>query len=165
MKLQKTNHKEREQMIKEIVHVGITVSNLEQAKHFYGEVLGLKFVGQLTMEGEETDILFGRPNSKARVAYFNGANEGIVAPPVELIEFTQQDVEACQADLFRTSISEICFGVDDIDLAYRHLVDCGVECLSKPQTFDFTTDGFAKSKALYFKDPDGNILELMQIVK
>ncbi len=32
----------------------------------------------------------------------------------------------------------------------------------EPQLFDFTKYGFGKSKALYFKDPDGIILELME---
>ena len=30
-------------MIKDIIHVGISVRNLEDAKKFYGDVLGLKF--------------------------------------------------------------------------------------------------------------------------
>ena len=32
----------------------------------------------------------------------------------------------------------------------------------EPQFFDFTSDGFGKSKAVYFKDNDGIILELME---
>ncbi len=149
-------------MIHDIMHVGVTVSDLDRAKEFYGGILGLSFEGELLMEGPETDALFARENARARVAYFNGAQHGISAPPVELIEFCDAQVEEEPASLFRTSISEICFDVSDIDLAYRHLMDCGVECLSEPQLFDFSKDGFGVSKALYFKDPDGNILELMQ---
>ena len=37
-----------------------------------------------------------------------------------------------------------------------------VECLSEPQYFDFRADGFGESRAFYFRDPDGIILEMMQ---
>lgn len=60
------------------------------------------------------------------------------------------------------SISEICFQVPDIDAAYETLIQKGVEFISPPQYFDFTPDGFSKSKAVYFKDPDGIVLELLE---
>lgn len=61
-----------------------------------------------------------------------------------------------------TSISELCFYTDDIDAVYEKLIENNVECLSKPQYFDFSSQGFGKSKAFYFRDPDGIILEMMQ---
>ena len=148
-------------MIKDIMHVGITVSDMEQSIAFYRDILGLEFKGELIMEGKETDLLFARKNCKARVAYLNGSDQ-ISAPPVELIQFLNEPAKNDASDLFKTSISEICFKVCDIEAVYRHLLANNVECLSAPQTFDFTEYGFGKSKALYFKDPDGIILEIME---
>ncbi len=148
-------------MIHEVMHIGVTVSDMDRSIDFYKNVLGLNFAGELLMEGKETDLLFGRKGCKARVAYLNGSDH-MMAPPVELIQFMGDEAEKMPSDLHRTSISEICFKVDNIDQVYRHLCGCGVECLSEPQYFDFTKDGFGKSKAIYFKDPDGVILELMQ---
>ena len=51
-----------------------------------------------------------------------------------------------------------CFRVENIDKVYRDLKAKGVEFLSEPQLFDFRKDGFSKSKAVYFRDPDGVIL-------
>ena len=34
--------------------------------------------------------------------------------------------------------------------------------VAKPQYFDFRADGFWESRAFYFRDPDGIILEMMQ---
>lgn len=150
-------------MLKEIAHVGITVSDIDKSIAFYRDVLGLHFVGEIVMEGPETDILFNRKNARCRVAYLNGGDDAL-CPPVELIQFTDVTVTRASADLFKTSISEICFRVDNIDDAYMRLRINGVECLSAPQLFDFTSGGFGKSKAIYFKDPDGNILELMEYV-
>ena len=143
-------------MVGRIYHVGLTVSDLERSIAFYRDVLGLEFQGEIFMEGEETDKMFRRVNCKARVAYLNGS-KAVEAPPVELIQFVNNEVKKVPSDLFTTSISEVCFYTDDIDSAYKHLVDNNVECLSEPQYFDFR-----ESRAFYFRDPDGIILEMMQ---
>ena len=105
--------------------------------------------------------MFRRVNCKARVAYLNGS-KAIEAPPVELIQFVDNIVNQMQSDLFTTSISEVCFYTDDIDSAYKILIENHVECLSEPQYFDFRADGFGESRAFYFRDSDGIILEMMQ---
>ena len=148
-------------MVGRIYHVGLTVSDLERSIAFYRDVLGLEFQGEIFMEGEETDKMFRRVNCKARVAYLNGS-KAVEAPPVELIQFVNNEVKKVPSDLFTTSISEVCFYTDDIDSAYKHLVDNNVECLSEPQYFDLRADGFGESRAFYFIDPDGIILEMMQ---
>ena len=148
-------------MVGRIYHVGLTVSDLERSIAFYRDVLGLEFQGEIFMEGEETDKMFRRVNCKARVAYLNGS-KAVEAPPVELIQFVNNEVKKVPSDLFTTSISEVCFYTDDIDSAYKQLVDNNVECLSERQYFDFRADGFGESRAFYFRDPDGIILEMMQ---
>ncbi len=148
-------------MVGQIYHVGLTVTDMDRSLAFYTDVLGLTFQGELVMQGPETDLLFQRSNCRARVAYLNGSVD-LRTPPVELIQFLDEPASSGTPSLFQSSISEICFWVDDIEAVYRRLQDHGVDCLSAPQVFDFTVQGFGKSKALYFKDPDGIILELMQ---
>ncbi|WP_297299872.1 VOC family protein [uncultured Brachyspira sp.] len=148
-------------MLKEIMHVGITVSNIENSIKFYRDILGLTLKGQAVMEGKETDKLFAMNNCKVKIAYLNGS-DNIISPPIELLEFVNNKTIKDKSQLNKISISEICFRVDNIEKAYKHLIDNNVECLSEPQEFDFTAYGFSKSKALYFKDPDGIILELME---
>ena len=143
-------------MLIEIAHIGITVNDMEKSIDFYKNILGLKFQGELVMEGKETDLLFARKNSKVRVAYLSGSDL-ISSPPVELIQFLSNDYEKNEINLHRGSISEICFYVEDMDKAYNQLLKKGVEFISDPQTFDFSKQGFGKSKAVYFKDVDGII--------
>ena len=139
-------------MLKEIVHIGITVSDMERSISFYRDVLGLEYKGELMMEGPETEMLFCCAGCKVRVAYLNGSPE------------LQPRSKAGHPDLRTTSVSEICFRCEDIDRLYHHLSERQVECLSEPQSFDFTKYGFGKSRAIYFKDPDGIILEAIQDV-
>ena len=148
-------------MVGRIYHVGLTVSDLDRSVIFYRDILGLEFQGEILMVGEETDKMFHKKNCKARVAYLNGS-KNMEAPPVELIQFVDNAVNNVQSDLFTTSISELCFYTDDIDSVYKNLIENNIECLSEPQYFDFTAQGFGKSRAFYFKDPDGIILEMMQ---
>ena len=122
-------------MLQGIVHVRLTVTDLDRSVAFYRDVLGLAYLGEMEMEGLETEQLFQRKGCKARVAYLNGSRE-LAAPPVELIQFVGQEPERQSGDLFRTSISELCFAVEDIDREYRRLKEMGVEFLSEPQTFD-----------------------------
>lgn len=149
-------------MISSIIHIGMTVTDIERSVAFYRDVLGFEYQSELLMEGEETDILFQRKGCKARVAYLKPVKyEGT---QIELIQFLSHEVEKQQTDLFRTSISEICFSTDDMDGEYKRLLNEGVEFLSEPQEMDFSKYGFGKSKVVYFRDPDGNILELIQSI-
>lgn len=148
-------------MLKEVMHIGITVSNIENSIKFYRNILGLTLIGQALMEGKETDALFAMNNCKVKIAYLN-SSDNIIAPPIELLEFITPETTKDKAKLNKISVFEICFRVENIEKVYKHLIDSNVECLSEPQEFDFTSYGFSKSKALYFKDPDGIILELME---
>ncbi|ACN84002.1 VOC family protein [Brachyspira hyodysenteriae] len=148
-------------MLKEVMHIGLTVSDMERSINFYRDVLGLTLIGEALMEGEETDALFAMNDCKVKIAYLNGS-DNIIAPPIELLQFISPETIKDESKLNKISTSEICFRVDNIEKVYKHLIDNNVECLSSPQEFDFTSYGFSKSKALYFKDPDGIILELMQ---
>ncbi|MDG6882398.1 fosfomycin resistance protein FosB [Phocoenobacter uteri] len=151
-------------MIKSVIHIGITVSDLEKSVAFYRDVLGLKYLGSMTMQGKETDLLFNQQNCVVKVAYLNGSDE-LNAPPIELLQFVSPSCKIDRATLTKTSISEVCFAVEDIEQSYQRLKAQNVEFLSEPQFFDFSADGFGKSKAVYFKDPDGIILELLQEVE
>lgn len=148
-------------MLSDILHIGVTVSDLERSITFYRDALGLAFQGRITMDGPETERLFGRIGCSADIAYLRGT-ELVDGPSVELIQFTDTASKKAPTDIFTTSISEICFCTDDIHREYARLRELGVEFLSAPQDFDFTKDGYGKSSAVYLRDPDGIILELME---
>lgn len=148
-------------MVERIYHVGLTVSDLDRSIAFYRDILGLEFQGEIFMAGEETDRLFRMKDTKARVAYLNGS-KAMEAPPIELIQFVDNKVKKVKGNLFTTSISEVCFYTDDIERVYNSLIENHVECLSEPQYFDFRANKLGESKAFYFRDPDGIVLEMMQ---
>lgn len=143
-------------MLKSIAHIGFTVENLDRSVKFYRDVLGLHYEGEMYMDGCETAALFDRPGCEARVGYLSTPAG---SPWVELIEFTGSIVRKSVPCLFKTSISELCFESDDIDREYARLREQGVKFISPPQSFE---SSFGRSRAVYFYDPDGNILELIE---
>lgn len=149
-------------MLGRVLHIGVTVSDLERSCRFYGEILGLKPAGVLRMEGPATERLFAVPGIVADIAYFNG-NDHLLCPPIELIQFNVPPSRGHGA-LTNLGISEICLETDDIEREYRRLSGLGVEFLSEPIPFDFRPDGFGLSKVVYFRDPDGTVLEMIQDV-
>lgn len=146
-----------------VAHIGLTVRDLDRSVAFYRDILGLHYQGEMKMGGPETAALFQKPVCSARVAYLRP--DDTQAPPVELIQFLDCQVQEDTPSLFKTSISELCFATEDIDKEYARLKELGVEFLSEPQTFDSTSYGFGKSRAVYFLDPDRNVLELIQLVE
>lgn len=151
-------------MIGKVAHIGLTVSDIEKSIEFYKNILGLKFQGKMIMEGENAERLFNIKDCKVRVAYLNGSEE-INTPPIELIQFEKDTILSEGIKLNKVSISEVCFSVSDIEKVYDDLSNKGVEFLSKPQYFDLRDQGFGESKAVYFKDPDGIILELIEDIR
>lgn len=150
-------------MIKSIAHIGLTVTDLDRSIKFYRDLLGLSYKGYMYMEGESTDKLFNGEDIRAKVCYLS-PKEGAGCPDVELIEFERGEVKRDTPSLFKTSISELCFAVEDIEEFYAYLLEKDVRVMSKPQAFDSSDYGFGKSKAIYFYDPDGNILEAIESI-
>lgn len=128
-------------MLNKIAHIGITVKDMEKSLDFYQNVLGLKLQAKAEMKGEETDRLFAKKNCHVKLSYLETTDK-LSSPPIELIQFVSEEVELVPSSLSRTSISELCFATDDIDSFYQRLVEAGVECLSEPEIFDFTSDWF-----------------------
>lgn len=150
-------------MFNGIYHIGLTVMDIERSLKFYRDILGLHYQGEILMEGKETENIFQK-NCKAKVAYLTSSNK-LKSPSIELIQFINIETKKEHPDFFTTSISELCFYTNDIDEVYQKLLNQKVECLSNPQEFNFSKYGFGKSKAFYFKDPDGIILEVMQLLE
>ena len=148
-------------MIKSIVHIGLSVKDLDRSIDFYQNVLDLHLLGGMTMDGQATDTLFQKNQASVKLAYLSPNKDGS-GTLVELIQFNQIPLDKSKGDFFKPSISELCFAVEDIHAFYAKLKSLGVDLLSPPQYFDSTDAGFSKSWAFYFRDPDGIILEAIQ---
>lgn len=107
------------------------------------------------MDGDSTNKWFNHSNTSVKVAYLKTKDP--YSPLVEFIQFEDENINKQRANLFQTSISELCLYSENIDKEYQSLKEKGVEFLSAPQEFDSTQYGFRKSKAVYFRTYSNNV--------
>jgi catechol 2,3-dioxygenase-like lactoylglutathione lyase family enzyme len=144
--------------MKAIHHIGITVSDLERGIDFYHGLLGLEF-------STEPSPVFDDPRLGPAVGV-PGANLKQVClvcgeSVVELLEYTQPEPPN-EAPLPPNGIgaAHLAFRVDDIERSKAELEAKGVEFLGEINVVD---DGvLAGWRWVYFTDPDGNTLELVE---
>src|ERR1700730_1985766 len=150
-------------MLGPVAHIGITVRDMEKALAFYQGVLGMEKLGDATFSGTEASRLTRIPGTVLRAVYLRGG-VGIKGPPLELLHFVEPGTGSGEpyARLNNPGITEVAFTVEDIEHVYSELNGEGVEFYSPPQLFEF---GGYRAKAVYFYDPDGTTLELIQTVR
>lgn len=151
-------------MLNRIGHISITVTDLDKSIKFYEDILGMKLAKQMVMDCKTTEVLFGISACRVKVAHLRGCVD-CGSPIIELMQFKSEDTLKDDVRLNRVSVSKVSFTVDDINQTYKELKDKGVEFVSSPQSFEYTEQGFGKNKSVFFKDPDGVILELQEIVE
>ena len=90
------------------------------------------------------------------------SEEDLKGPPIELLHFVEPvGTEGVPYPrLTNPGITEVAFWVKDIEKTYLDLRTRGVKFYSAPQLFEL--EGYGKVKAVYFWDPDGTTLELLQ---
>ena len=130
------------------VDVGLSTRNIAAMKKFYTEVLGLEEAAVIDVPG---DFVRAAGFAKGGVK-LHALKSGEVL--IKLLEFpdtpASTDALADSAAGFRY----LTFWVKDMEAAVAHLQDAGVELLSG------ILSRVPERKTIFFKDPDGNLLEL-----
>lgn len=146
-------------MITGVHHKGITVSNLERSIAFYHEVLGLEFATEPTdvFSGEDLSRGLGVSGASLRLAILKAGNAN-----VELLEYVTPE-SPIDKPLPQNALGaqHVAFLVDDIAAAVKELEAKGVEFYSPVNAVD--EGPLAGWRWVYFSDPDGITLELVEI--
>ncbi len=139
-------------------HVSVTVSDMERSLVFYCDLLGLKEVERHHLEGETISKMAGKPDVVMEVVRLEAPEtQGVM---LDLQQYVRPEGKMSEAQLGDVAHSHFCFGVPDVWAAYRELKAKGVEFVSEPVSFDLE---WGIVYVVFFKDPDGFILELMQV--
>lgn len=144
--------------MKGLVHSGITVSNLERSIEFYRDVLGLKVVKVEPPRDSRSEML-GVNNAIVHIAVLemNDSKESL-----ELIEFkSPTPPNGYGAPVNSIGQVHLAFRTEDIETTISDMKKKGVEFVS--DDYEEIVDGPLKGwKWIYFKDPDGVNLELIE---
>ncbi len=139
-------------------HVSVTVSNMERSLAFYCDLLGLKEVERHRLEGETISKMAGKPGVIMEVVRLEAPETPGVM--LDLQQYVAPEGKVSDAQLGDVAHSHLCFGVPDVWGTYCDLKTGGVEFVSEPVSFDLE---WGIVYVVFFKDPDGFILELMQV--
>lgn len=144
-------------MLKDLDHVGFTVSDLDRALSFYRDLLGFELLWERAYEEEYVRSLVAYPGLRLRCAYLKLPGTTV---RLELLEYQMVPRVTVDMHLANPGNAHLCLKVDDIDALYDRLTAAGVKSLSSPVT---STAGFYKgSKTVYVRDPDGISLQLVE---
>ncbi len=149
-------------MIRGIHHVAISTPDIDRLAAFYTDVIGFTPV----MSTAWTDrplvdrMIGGYDRSAARQVMLQAGNAHL-----ELFEYTSPAPTLADPD--RTpadhGYTHFCLDVVDIDAEYERLAANGVTFNSAPPTVE-EMGGAPRLRAIYGRDPDGNIIELQEVL-
>lgn len=130
------------------VDIGLTTRNIEEMKRFYVEVLGLEEVAVREIPADFIrEAGFGTGGMRLHALKFGDIL-------IKLLEFEDSPSGGDSLADARTGFRYLTFWVKDMEAAVEHLKSAGVEPLSG------ILARVPERKTIFFKDPDGNLLEL-----
>jgi catechol 2,3-dioxygenase-like lactoylglutathione lyase family enzyme len=140
--------------------VGITVSDMDRAVAFYSAVLDFEPISDTEVAGEAYERLTGVFGARIRTVRLRLGDEAI-----DLIEYMAPRGRPIPVDSRSNDrwFQHVAIIVSDMDRAYAKLRRFKVQHASTgPQTLPAWNPNAAGIRAFYFKDPDGNPLEILQ---
>jgi len=142
-------------MIRGIHHTAISTPDLERSLQFYRDLLGFQqiFNSGWKRGAKAADDITGLKDSAATLAMLKASNVCI-----EIFQYSSP--QAKPGDPRRPAcdhgITHLCLEVNDIQSEYERLKAAGVLFHCPPQSMGGVT-------ATYARDPDGNIVELLEV--
>tara|TARA_B110000438_G_scaffold302176_1_gene359075 strand:- start:5125 stop:5559 length:435 start_codon:yes stop_codon:yes gene_type:complete len=143
-------------MISGFRHIGLVVTNLEESKEFWCDLLGFKLVKQMEESGPHIDAMMGLVDVRVTTAKIK-CPDGMI---LELLYFkSHPDKPSWLGTPFSTGLTHIAFTVENLQETYDKLTKVGVTFPASPQT---SPDGTVE--VIYAKGPEGILLELVEVL-
>ena len=141
-------------MIRGIHHVAINTANLERMLAFYRDVVGFEVVFESGWKDDaQIDSVVGLRGSAAKQAMLRAGNAYL-----ELFEYSAPAArDAAPLRPCDRGYTHLCLDVTDIEAEHARLMRAGAAFERKP-------GDFGELRAVYGKDPDGNVIEIQEIL-
>jgi glyoxylase I family protein len=144
-------------VIRDYHHTVLIVSDFDRSLEFYCDTLGFELISRdEERRGPFLDQMFNVKEVVIKLALVRAGGE-----IVEIIEvISPVEIRGNDGSQVRYGIARIGWEVDEIEAMVEKLTAKGVEFLS--DIVDMTVGHYAGGKVVFFRDPDGIILELQQ---
>jgi len=143
--------------MKAIHHTAISTGDLDRLIKFYRDLLGFEIESEFSWDkgADMADTIIGLKNSAAKAAMLSLGDFRL-----ELFQFSspQPKLSNTNRPVCDHGLTHLAFMVDDLDAEYERLVSSGMVFHCPPQYLGTT-------KVTYGRDPDGNVVELMEMAE
>ena len=140
-------------MIHAIHHTAISTGDIERMIDFYTNLLGFKLISRFEWDqsSEWADAITGLEGSAAHVAMLKLGNAFI-----EMFEYSSPQPRTAEVDrpVCDHGLTHIALLVTDIEAEHKRLTAAGMRFHCPP---------IARLRAIYGRDPDGNVVELLEV--
>jgi glyoxylase I family protein len=149
-------------MLKSLHHVGMVVKDMARSLEFYQSALGGAIMLDIVMDLAEFGQGVGIPGAKARIVFLQIPE---LSPQIELIQYISPSGQVAKTAVLPNAIgsTHVAFLTADINRVHKSFSEMGVRFISTPSTFPADHPLLGGVTFCYFEDPDGAVLELIQI--
>ncbi|MHC5056266.1 MAG: VOC family protein [Planctomycetota bacterium] len=145
--------------IKGFHHISLSVKDVDKSIAFYRNLFGCELLpGGGMRSGKEVSEGVGVPNAELKNFKLRAPNSDVIIELIEYVSVKGKPLAPHHISDFH--IAHTCFIVDDLDRTYELLKAKEVRFLSPPVVVAQTG-----AKFNYAYDPDGNMIELVQLPK
>jgi lactoylglutathione lyase len=142
-------------MIISVNHTSFTVSDLDRSIAFYRDLLGLELISLAGRDPAFVEKVTGIPGANLKVAYLQAPGHRL-----ELIQYLNPPGKKLELQTHNVGCAHLAFNVDDLPAMYAKLKARGVHFKSSP--LEVSAGPNKGTLTVYFTDPDGITLELLQ---
>lgn len=147
--------------IEGISHIAICVRNLERTLAFYRDLVGLRVDKDEIQPTESGGLphVYQQPRKTRRVVYLRYGD----GPTTPFLVFTEHPGETVSGEaimLDQVGISHFSFTVPNVEDLTRRLLAAGAETRGPADSF---RDADGRIRTVFFRDPDGMLVQFDQI--
>jgi catechol 2,3-dioxygenase-like lactoylglutathione lyase family enzyme len=143
-------------MITGFNHTSFTVADMDKSVRFWTEKLGFKAASVSPRQGDWQEAVTGIPGASLMVAHLYGHGQH-----VEFIQYVKGAVDGVAPPPAQVTAAHVCLEVDDIAATWDELMAAGAT--SQGKIADVSTGSVAGCRAGYIRDPNGIIIELLEM--
>ena len=150
-------------MLKSVHHSGVVVEDMARSLAFYQTTLGATVGLDLMMDLPTFWQGVGIAGAKARIVFLQLPE---LSASIELIQYLSPVGKRMVSEPVANGIgcnAHVAFTVDDIFAAHKSLTEKGVRFVTAPAAFPMDHPQLGGVKFCYFRDPDGALLELIEV--
>ena len=144
--------------IRGMQHTDLHVRDLAGSVAFYRDLLGLEVLAEREARADYVGEVVGYPGATIRMAWLRHAEGG---PIVELLQYVDPAGSPVDTATPNPGTAHLAFSVPDIHATFERLRPAGV-ALKSAAPVAITAGANRGGHAVYFTDPDGITLELLQ---